>query len=181
MIVIPLSNASQRPIAFPTVTVFIIATNAVVFSARTLEPRGLRYVDPTSTVPNLGASGAIAAVMDAFLVTHPHDRISFLACDFCAHPRCLYPGSTPDWSLGFDAALQSRRSHAASNRGSGLRGSCGRLHLWCCHCATVHAPAGGLRSVSHCRPVFMSKVEAVERNKSYNVTINYKGLKRRRQ
>jgi membrane associated rhomboid family serine protease len=32
-------------------------------------------VDPTSTLPNLGASGAIAAVMGAFLVTYPHDRI----------------------------------------------------------------------------------------------------------
>jgi len=32
-------------------------------------------VDPTSTIPNLGASGAIAAVMGAFLITYPHDRI----------------------------------------------------------------------------------------------------------
>jgi membrane associated rhomboid family serine protease len=30
---------------------------------------------PDSTVPNLGASGAIAAVMGAFLVTYPRDRI----------------------------------------------------------------------------------------------------------
>jgi membrane associated rhomboid family serine protease len=30
---------------------------------------------PTSTVPNLGASGAIAAVMGAFLITYPRDRI----------------------------------------------------------------------------------------------------------
>jgi membrane associated rhomboid family serine protease len=33
---------------------------------------------PTSTVPNLGASGAIAAVMGAFVVTYPHDRIRSL-------------------------------------------------------------------------------------------------------
>lgn len=32
-------------------------------------------VDPTSPLPNLGASGAIAAVMGAFLVTFPRDRI----------------------------------------------------------------------------------------------------------
>jgi membrane associated rhomboid family serine protease len=32
-------------------------------------------MDPSSTVPNLGASGAIAAVMGAFLVFFPHDRI----------------------------------------------------------------------------------------------------------
>jgi membrane associated rhomboid family serine protease len=35
-------------------------------------------VDPTSTVPNLGASGAIAAVMGAFLVWYPRDRIKTL-------------------------------------------------------------------------------------------------------
>lgn len=33
---------------------------------------------PASTVPNLGASGAIAAVMGAFLVTYPHDQIRSL-------------------------------------------------------------------------------------------------------
>jgi membrane associated rhomboid family serine protease len=31
--------------------------------------------DPHSAVPNLGASGAIAAVMGAFMVTYPRDRI----------------------------------------------------------------------------------------------------------
>jgi membrane associated rhomboid family serine protease len=31
--------------------------------------------DPHSTVPNLGASGAIAAVMGPFIVTYPRDRI----------------------------------------------------------------------------------------------------------
>ena len=34
--------------------------------------------DPHSTVPNLGASGAIAAVMGGFLVTFPRDRIRTL-------------------------------------------------------------------------------------------------------
>lgn len=33
---------------------------------------------PSSTVPNLGASGAIAAVMGAFLVTYPRDRMRSL-------------------------------------------------------------------------------------------------------
>jgi membrane associated rhomboid family serine protease len=33
---------------------------------------------PTSTVPNLGASGAIAAVMGAFLITFPRDQIRTL-------------------------------------------------------------------------------------------------------
>jgi rhomboid family protein len=34
--------------------------------------------DPGSTLPNLGASGAIAAVMGAFLVTYPRDQIRTL-------------------------------------------------------------------------------------------------------
>ncbi len=33
------------------------------------------YAYPSSTIPNLGASGAIAAVMGAFLVTYPRARI----------------------------------------------------------------------------------------------------------
>jgi membrane associated rhomboid family serine protease len=39
-------------------------------------------VDPTSTVPNLGASGAIAAVMGAFVVTYPRDQIRSLLVIF---------------------------------------------------------------------------------------------------
>ena len=39
-------------------------------------------VSPTSTVPSLGASGAIAAVMGAFLVTYPRDRIKALLVIF---------------------------------------------------------------------------------------------------
>jgi membrane associated rhomboid family serine protease len=37
---------------------------------------------PTSTVPNLGASGAIAAVMGAFIVTYPRDKIRSLLVIF---------------------------------------------------------------------------------------------------
>ena len=32
-------------------------------------------IDPSSTVPSLGASGAIAAVMGAFVITYPRDQI----------------------------------------------------------------------------------------------------------
>jgi membrane associated rhomboid family serine protease len=35
-------------------------------------------INPASSVPSLGASGAIAAVMGAFLITFPHDRIRTL-------------------------------------------------------------------------------------------------------
>lgn len=38
--------------------------------------------NPASTVPNLGASGAIAGVMGAFLVTFPQDRIRTLLIIF---------------------------------------------------------------------------------------------------
>jgi membrane associated rhomboid family serine protease len=39
-------------------------------------------VIPNSTVPNLGASGAIAAVMGAFIVTYPRDEIRALLIIF---------------------------------------------------------------------------------------------------
>lgn len=39
-------------------------------------------MNPHSTVPNLGASGAIAAVMGAFLVTYPSDQIRSLLVIF---------------------------------------------------------------------------------------------------
>ena len=143
---IPLSDASRRPVRLPVVTAFIIAVNVFVFLLELMRGdafvmqwsaipaqiisghhwitvltamfmhgswshiignmiflwafgpeiedamgRG-RYVlfylagglvamlaqilaDPHSTVPNLGASGAIAAVMGGFIVTYPRDRI----------------------------------------------------------------------------------------------------------
>ncbi|HVH30361.1 MAG TPA: rhomboid family intramembrane serine protease, partial [bacterium] len=46
-------------------------------------------VNPVSTVPNLGASGAIAGVLGAFLVEFPHDRIlvAILVPFWIAHTR----------------------------------------------------------------------------------------------
>jgi len=144
--VIPLSDASRRPVRLPVVTAFIIVVNVFVFLLELMRGdafvmqwsaipaqiisghhwitiftamfmhgswshiignmiflwafgpeiedamgRG-RYLlfylagglvamlaqilaDPHSTVPNLGASGAIAAVMGGFIVTYPRDRI----------------------------------------------------------------------------------------------------------
>lgn len=143
---IPLSDASRRPLRIPIVTTMLIATNALFFMLEliggdsfinrwSLVPANimtgqdyitiltamfmhagwahilgnmlffwvfgpeiedvmgpLRYlsfyllgglaataaqivINPTSTVPNLGASGAIAGVMGAFLITYPRDRI----------------------------------------------------------------------------------------------------------
>ncbi len=48
--------------------VFYLLGGTLAFVAQTL-------ADPTSQVPTLGASGAIAAVMGAFLITYPRDRI----------------------------------------------------------------------------------------------------------
>jgi membrane associated rhomboid family serine protease len=143
---IPLSDASRRPVRFPIATVLIIGLNAVVFFIElaggdafitrwSLVPADivagrdwvtiltsmfmhagwehilgnmlflwvfgpeiedvmgpLRYtifyllgglvaslaqiaIDPSSTIPNLGASGAIATVMGVFLITYPRDEI----------------------------------------------------------------------------------------------------------
>jgi membrane associated rhomboid family serine protease len=153
MPLIPLSDASRRPIHFPVITASIIVLNGVVFLLElsggdafvtqwslipadivaghhwitiltamfmhgswshiignmvflwafgpevedVMNPR--RYAafyllgglaaalaqvaaDPASTVPNLGASGAIAAVMGAFLVTYPRDSIRSLLVIF---------------------------------------------------------------------------------------------------
>jgi len=143
---IPLSDASRRPVRVPVVTIFIILLNAFVFVLELMNGETFvtqwsaipaqitsghhwitiltamfmhgswshiignmiflwafapeiedamgngRYLvfyllggtvamlaqvaaDPHSTVPNLGASGAIAAVMGAFIVTYPRDQI----------------------------------------------------------------------------------------------------------
>jgi rhomboid family protein len=48
---------------------------------------------PGSTVPNLGASGAIAAVMGAFLVTYPHDRMRSLLVIFIFVRVTLIPAA----------------------------------------------------------------------------------------
>jgi membrane associated rhomboid family serine protease len=143
---IPLSDASRRPVGIPVVTIFIILLNACVFVLELMNGETFvtqwsavpaqitsghhwitiltamfmhgswshiignmiflwafapeiedamgkgRYLvfyllggtvamlaqvvaDPHSTVPNLGASGAIAAVMGAFIVTYPRDQI----------------------------------------------------------------------------------------------------------
>jgi len=39
---------------------------------------GQVWIDPSSTIPNLGASGAIASVMGAFVITYPRDKIRTL-------------------------------------------------------------------------------------------------------
>lgn len=50
-------------------------------------------VNPHSTVPNLGASGAIAAVMGAFLVTYPTDEIRSILIIFVFVNITLIPAA----------------------------------------------------------------------------------------
>jgi len=166
MTVIPLGDASRRPLSIPVVTILLILANAVAFALELMGGEAfvlrwsvipaqvstgqhlitvltgmfmhggwshiignmvflwafgpevedamgrVRYlvfylagglaataaqvaVNPHSTVPNLGASGAIAAVMGAFLVTYPQDRIrSILAIFLFVRVRYI-----PAWLL----------------------------------------------------------------------------------
>ena len=86
--------------------------------------------DPRSTVPNLGASGAIAAVMGAFLVTYPRDRIRallviliFVRVTFI--PAALLIGV---WFL-IQLLNVGQRGHGPDRRSS-LSGTRRRIHIW---------------------------------------------------
>jgi membrane associated rhomboid family serine protease len=70
--------------------IFYLVGGMLAFVAQT-------FADPTSMVPTLGASGAIAAVMGAFLITFPRDRIRtvliiFLFVTVTAVPAALLVG-----------------------------------------------------------------------------------------
>ena len=97
--IIPLSDASRRPTHFPLTTleiedamnplryvVFYLLGGFVAMLAQV-------FANPHSTVPNLGASGAIAAVMGAFLVIYPRDRIRVLLVIFIFVRITLIPGA----------------------------------------------------------------------------------------
>jgi membrane associated rhomboid family serine protease len=60
---------AMGPVRYP---IFYLLSGTVAFLAQVV-------ATPHSTVPNLGASGAIAGVMGAFLVTYPMDQIRTLA------------------------------------------------------------------------------------------------------
>ena len=72
--------------------------------------------DPHSTVPNLGASGAIAAVMGGFLVTFPRDRIRTLLY-FFVFGRVTYIQSAIYIGIWFVIQLFSVGSIATSQSG----------------------------------------------------------------
>ena len=74
---------AMGPLRFP---VFYLAGGCVAMLAQVA-------ASPTSTVPNLGASGAIAAVMGAFLVTYPRDRMRSLLVIFIFVRVTLIPAA----------------------------------------------------------------------------------------
>ncbi len=71
---------------------------------------------PHSTVPNLGASGAIAAVMGAFLVTYPRDRIKSILMIFVFFRVTLIPAAL---LIGFWFLTQLFNAGAVANVQSG--------------------------------------------------------------
>jgi membrane associated rhomboid family serine protease len=71
---------------------------------------------PHSTVPNLGASGAIAAVMGAFLVTYPRDRIKSILMIFVFIKVTLIPAGL---LIGFWFLIQLFNAGALANVQSG--------------------------------------------------------------
>ena len=72
--------------------------------------------DPHSTIPNLGASGAIAAVMGAFIVTYPRDQIKAVLFLFIFVRITFIPASL---LIGFWFLTQLVHAGAVANVQSG--------------------------------------------------------------
>jgi len=210
---IPLTDASRRPVRIPVITALIIVVNAIVFGLELVhgEPfvmqwsvipaqissghqwitiltamfmhgswshiignmvflwafgpevedamgRG-RYLifylvgglvamlaqvvaDPHSTVPNLGASGAIAAVMGAFLVMYPRDQIKINSGHLHLCEGHVYPGLPFDRLLVSEPGDQCGTGGTGAERRSGLLGTYRRLYLRSRHCTVVHSSRG---------------------------------------
>ena len=111
---------------------------------------------PSSTVPNLGASGAIAGVMGAFLITYPRDQIRTLLIFGWFAPHYLYSRRALDRTLVPHSALQSgRRRGRCAGGWRRLYGSCWRLHLWRGHrtdslSVSGASPSGNPSHVAQC-------------------------------
>ncbi len=76
--------------------------------------------DPHANVPCLGASGAIAAVMGAFIVTYPRDRIRTVVFLFIFFRVTFIPACAAHRILVLDPGLQLRRSRACAHWRRGL-------------------------------------------------------------
>ena len=101
---------------------FYLAGGVIAMMAQVL-------ADPASTIPCLGASGAIAAVMGAFIVTFPRDRIRALIF-FLIFFRVTYiPAVFPHRLLVPHAGSQLRHCRRRTHRWSRLHCPYRRIHL----------------------------------------------------
>ena len=93
---------------------------------------------PSSTVPNLGASGAIAAVMGAFLVTYPRDRMRSLLVILRFRARDLRPRLRSLIVVWFLIELSEcwRRRACADGRQSPYLAHVGGCVFGCAGCAS---------------------------------------------
>jgi membrane associated rhomboid family serine protease len=88
-------------------------------------------VSPSSTIPNLGASGAIAAVMGAFLVTYPRDQIRVVLFIFVFVRITMIPAAlligvwflTQLFNVGSVAAVQTGGVAYVAHVGGALFGA----------------------------------------------------------
>ncbi len=88
-------------------------------------------VNPSSTIPNLGASGAIAAVMGVFLITYPRDRIKTVASHWMVRQYSIYPGDIIGWAVVPYAIIQPGRCPGSNgHQRRSLHGARGRFSFW---------------------------------------------------
>jgi len=106
---------------------FYIAGGLIAMMAQVL-------ADPSSSIPVLGASGAIAAVMGAFIVTFPgdHTHRAFLP-DFL--PGHIHSRGAGHRLLVPDAGAQFRIGGRSEDGRRGLPRSYCRVPVWGCVCA----------------------------------------------
>ena len=97
---------------------------------------------PGSTVPCLGASGAIAAVMGAFIVMFPRDRIRSLVWILIIIRVTYIPAV---WLIGVWFLIQLWNAGAVAGCANGRRGvsrSRGRIFVWSGDGAAMEAEGG---------------------------------------